>query len=90
MSNYLLDIILEYSLSSKNQKNSEIEENSIDSYTSNRILNSSFGFDQNSSIGDLLMFCKEESNNNNLEEENEIEHGVINLYFKEKKKKKKK
>ena len=87
MSNYLDDIILEYSLSSKNQKNSEIEENSIDSYTSNRILNSSFGFDQNSSFDGFLMIYKEESNNNNLEEENEIEHGVINLYFKEKNKK---
>ena len=90
MSNYLDDIILEYSLSSKTQKKSEIEENSIDSYTSNRILNSSYGFDQNSSFGGLLMLYKEESNNNNLEEENEIEHGVNNLYFKEKNKKEEK
>ena len=56
--NFINDIILDYSLTPKSLKNAEIEENSEDSFISKRKFNSSYGFDQNSSIDGFLRSSK--------------------------------
>ena len=75
--NFINDIIIDYSLPPESQNYSEIEENSLDSSISKNIFNSSYGFNQNSSIDDFNMVYKGE-----LEEK--IEHDVNKLYFIEK------
>ena len=83
--NFIHDVIIDYTLPSQSQNISEIEENSFDSSKLNNFFNSSYGFDQISSIDDINMLNKEELNKKSiLEEENEIEHDVNKVHFIEK------
>ena len=69
--NFIHDVIIDYTLPSQSQNISEIEENSFDSSKSKNFFNSSYGFDQISSIDDINMLNKEELNKKSiLEEEN--------------------